>query len=730
MVGLGFLHRFVIVLLVAIAPLFAGFDFAPYQAYIDSVIPEVKFGLSVRSVTTGEELLNVNADEYFTPASTMKTLSTATALHFLPLDYAPQTKVSLLGVQQRNVFTGEVNVRGEGDPNISARFYTDPLVMLYAMADSIRSLGIDTVRGRLVLDTSFFTPPWRPEHWRSDFFDYYYGAEVTPLQFNDNCTVIRIKPGAEDDTVRVSVVPDVGYVKVVNKLITKTAPRNKRGRKQKLKWNRSLDPVEPVVTIEGEFDIETDSTQFVIPVRGALGYFRAALLKAFRDRGLVLSETSVAAAGEKMRTFSFSSAPLLSVMDEINQRSQNLHAETLFRNAAAYMFGVGSVENGKKLERRFLAEMGIDSSGFEVYDGCGLAAKNKLKPSVETQMLAKMARHPRGEYYINSFASPRIGSGSKRMQTLLYPWFTRFKTGYIAEVHGLAGYIFTMAGDTLSVAMYLNQTGKNKDADCKNTMDSVWIALIEWANNGYPSLLRMKDMWRDGMEVKGLDARLEYFSRRLMKTPYGLGMMGEGHIDAVEPKPMVYLDSVDCVTYVEHVLAMANASSEDSLFSMLQRIRYVDGKIGYRTRKHYLIVDWLGEGKFARIKPVEGDTVMERTIAKNEFFKSKKMKYLVDGNPAADPKVQIRYLPYDKARAWAREARSDTLKVMGVVFISKAEKYDASHTGFVVFKPGEAPRLRHASSLRKQVVDMALSEYLDSRKGKLPGITLFEFIPQ
>ena len=725
---MGFLRRFVVVLLIAIAPLFAGFDFAPYQAYIDSVIPEVKFGLSVRSVSTGAELLNVNADEYFTPASTMKTLSTATALHFLPLDYAPQTKVSLLGTQQRNVFTGEVNVRGEGDPNISARYYTDPMVVLYAMADSIRSLGIDTVRGRLVLDTSFFTPPWKPEHWRSDFFDYYYGAEVTPLQFNDNCTVIRIKPGAEDDTVRVSVVPDVGYVKVVNKLITKTAPRNKRGRKQKLKWNRALDPVAPVVTIEGEFDIETDSTQFVIPVRGALGYFRAALLQAFRDRGLVLNEVSVASAGEKMRTFSFSSAPLLSVMDEINQRSQNLHAETLFRNAAAYMYGEGSVENGKKLERRFLAEMGIDSSGFEVYDGCGLAAKNKLKPSVETQMLAKMARHPRGEYYINSFASPRIGSGSKRMQTLLYPWFTRFKTGYIAEVHGLAGYIFTMAGDTLSVAMYLNQTGKNKDADCKNTMDSVWIALVEWANNGYPSLLRMKDMWREGMEVKGLDARLEYFSRRLMKTPYGLGMMGEGHIDIVEQKPMVYLDSVDCVTYVEHVLAMANATNEDSLFNVLQRIRYIDGKIGYRTRKHYMIVDWVGEGKFARILPVEGDTVMERTIAKKEFFKSKKMKYLVDGKPAEDPKVQIRYLPYDKARAWARETRSDTLKVMGVAFISKAEKYDASHTGFIVFKPGETPRLRHASSLRKQVVDMSLADYLDSRKGKLPGVTLFEFV--
>ena len=122
-----------------------------------------------------------------------------------------------------------------------------------------------------------------PEHWRSDFYDFWYGAEVTPLQFNDNSAVVRIRPGVnEGDTVRVSVLPDVGYVRVVNKLITTKAPLNKRGRKMKLKWNRSLDPVEPVVTVEGEFDIDSDSSQFVIPVRGGIGYFRAAMLTALR----------------------------------------------------------------------------------------------------------------------------------------------------------------------------------------------------------------------------------------------------------------------------------------------------------------------------------------------------------------------------------------------------------------------------------------------------------------
>lgn len=724
-----FFARLVSLALWAVLPAVgAGLDVAEYQAYVDSLLPEVSFGLSVRSVNTGKELANINGNELFTPASTMKTLSTATALHFLPLDYEPETKFSLMGAQDGNVFRGTLNVRGEGDPNISARYYTDPLMWLYGIADSIKALGVDTLRGRLVLDTSYYQPPWKPEHWRSDFYDFWYGAEVTPLQFNDNSAVVRIRPGVnEGDTVRVSVLPDVGYVRVVNKLITTKAPLNKRGRKMRLKWNRSLDPVEPVVTVEGKFDIDSDSSQFVIPVRGGIGYFRAAMLTALRDRGVAFREDTTAPANPLVKQYAFSTAPLLSMLDEINQRSQNLHAETLFRNAAAREFGVGSVETGKMLERRFLAAIGVDSSGFEVYDGCGLAPKNKLKPSAESQMLAAMARHPRHEYYINSFASPKIGSGSKRMYTLQYPWATRFKTGYIAEVHGLAGYIFAQ-GDTLAVAMYLNKTGKNKDGDCKDVMDTLWVKLVEWANEGFPSLVRMKDMWIAAQGVKGLDARLEYFSKKLQGTPYRLGPMGEGTLDPIEPKPLVYLDSVDCVTFLEHTLAMALAPSEDSLFNVLQKIRYLGGEISYRTRKHYLLADWVGEGKFARVLPVEGDTVISRTLPKKDFFKAKRMKYLVDGKEADDPQVEIRYLPYDKALEWAKVPHSDSLKVLGVAFVAKSEKIDATHTGFVVLNPGEAPRLRHASSQKKRVVDQPFAEYLVSRKGKLPGVTLFEFI--
>ena len=85
----------------AVSPLLAHLDLVPYQAFVDSVVPGSRLGISIRSVQSGKELANIRGDEKFTPASTLKTLTTATALHFLPLDYAPETKISLMGSAQQ-----------------------------------------------------------------------------------------------------------------------------------------------------------------------------------------------------------------------------------------------------------------------------------------------------------------------------------------------------------------------------------------------------------------------------------------------------------------------------------------------------------------------------------------------------------------------------------------------------------------------------------------------------
>lgn len=695
----------------------ANFQLDSFQVYVDSVVPGARYGLSVRSVKTGNEIGNIRGDEKFTPASTLKTLTTAAAVHYLPLDYAPKTEVSLNGSVRKKTFVGSINVRGAGDPNFSGRYYADPFHMLYAMADSIHALGIDSVSGKINLDSSYYKGPWRAEHWRKNFYDAWYGAEIAPLGFNDNCTMIRFKPGAKvGEPARAEVVPDVGYVVLKNEMVT--VPGKKR------KWTWALDSAKPEITIGGAIGIGVDSSQLVLPVRNPIAYFKAAFIHALKERGIAFKEQPNVQEGIQIASYTYSAAPFLSILDEINQRSQNLHAETIFRNLGAQKTGVGSVESGRAMEMKFLAEMGIDSADFEVWDGCGLSPKNKVKPSTETKLLAKMARHPKGSYYINSFAGPGIGTGGKRMLDLPYPWLTRFKTGFIGEVHGLVGYIYTLDGDTLAVAMYLNETGKNPDAQLKDALDTLWTRLVYRANDSYASFMKMKQMWLGAQNVAGLTARLEYFSRLMKGTPYKLGPMGESYLDSIENKPLVYMDSVDCVTYLEHVLAMALSPNENEIFNMLQKIRYKGGKIGYVNRKHYLLADWVSDSKFARVMQVPGDTVVKRTMPKQNFFKAKKIKY-----ETPDAPMDLRYLPYNRAVEMASKPYAGPLMVTGVAFVASANDLDATHTGFVIFRNGELPKLRHAA-WKKQVIELSLKDYLASRKGKLPGITLFEFLKQ
>ena len=695
---------------------FAGFQLDSFQVYVDSVVPGSRYGLSIRSVKTGAELGHIRGGEKFTPASTLKTLTTATSLHYLPLDYAPKTDVSLSGSIRKTKFVGTIHVRGEGDPNFSGRYYADPFYMLSAMADSIHALGIDSVSGTIQLDSSYYKGPWRAEHWRKNFYDAWYGAEIAPLGFNDNCTMIRFKPGEKvGDPARAEILPDVGYVVLKNEMVT--VPGKKR------KWTWALDSAKPEITIGGAIGINVDSSQLVLPVRNPIAYFKAAFIHALKERGIAYVERENVPQGIQIKSFTYSAAPLLSILDEINQRSQNMHAETLFRNLGAQKSGEGSVEGGRAAEMKFLREIGIDTADFEIWDGCGLSPKNKVKPSTETVLLAKMARHPKGKYYINSFAGPGLGTGGKRMLDLPYPWLTRFKTGFIGEVHGLVGYIYTLDGDTLAVAMYLNETGKNPDATLKDVLDTLWTRLVYRTNDHYASLMKMKRLWLSAQNVAGLTARLDYFSRIMKGIPYRLGPMGESYLDSIENKPLVYMDSVDCVTYLEHALAMAISPNENEIFNTLQKIRYRDGKIGFVNRKHYLLADWVGEGKFARPLKVPGDTVVKRTMPKQDFFKAKKIKYETPDSP-----MELRYLPYDRALEMASKPYEGPLMVTGVAFVSNMENLDATHTGFVVFRNGELPVLRHAS-YKKYVLELPLKDYLMNRsKTKVPGITLFEFL--
>lgn len=704
-------------------------------AYFDTNNTQGILGLSVYSQQEQKYLVDFKADSLFTPASTLKLLTTAAALDEMDLDWRPQTRLQFQGLQDKSKFKGELKLIGGGDPNLSGRYFKSAFESLDPLVQQVVDLGLDTIQGEIIADASFFKDPLRPKSWESRFYDKWYGAEVSALAFNDNCIIIRLTPGEKPgDSIQVEVLPEVDYMDVRYDVQTK------KGRRHRLKFQFERDS--NVVKFSGSMGLKGQARTYVLPVRQSPQYFRQAFIQALEARGVyyvpdTLSRDSLGVLNivtPFKKTLTHRGIPLLSVMDEINQRSQNFHAETLLRQLGAEKYGEASIENGSQAVKSLLARYGHaqDTSRIRILDGSGLSYGNRITPKLMVGMLKGMLNNPRKDYYINSLAEPTIATSGKRLKELQYPWRSKYKTGFINHTQGLSGYIFTALGDTLSIALYINKY-KIPDTQARNMMDSMWIKIADYYDRERPSLMKARQLHQQvelmgTFEYKWLNSeyhqRLVKFSKLLLDVPYGHGgPTGEGMYQSLETKPLINLDELDCVTFIETVMALARVHDVNYLMDELQAIRYLDSTIDFHKRRHFFVQDWvLDNPEMVKLKRFEGDTTYIRISDRSKFYGYKKLKF-----EGENPQTELSYLPLQKtidlfAKPWEGEPA-----VLGFGLVGKLEWLWVTHTGFLILEPGKMPIMRHASLREDKVVDMDLSKYLKTRRKSLEGVMFFEF---
>jgi len=717
----------------------------------DTIAPKARLGVSVYSLKQNKFLYQINDKELFKPASTLKLVVTAAALDTFPLDYYPSTGLLLEGrisgvgdvklpdftsfqgpglasPYPQHVkggrFSGDIVIQGGGDPNISARYFPDPLMPFRFWADSLKAIGIDTLSGKIILDTSYIKGPRRPATWEKRFFDRWYGAEISSLTFNDNCVLMKVGiPDSLDDTVVVEFQPDLGIYQVDSfdvKVVQR--PRYRRG------VAYAMDPDQNRIRITGEMGVDARPYYSSIPVRNPPEFFLRAFMAAMDSSGIVV-DTNVRNYKKQpytfQRQFRFTTAPFLSMLDEINQRSQNLHAEILLRMLGDRYYGEGSLEKGIQAEKQFLYSLGLDSSSFTLEDGSGLSYGNRIVPRNMTLLLQSMARHPKGHWYFQSLGAPGIsGAKATRLSHLETSHRVRMKTGFINHVQGLAGYILGSDGDTLCTSLFLNGYRINTQ-EARDLMDTIWHRITNHHNMEFASLREAAELWHQvRAQTDSYEQRVDWLSRYLLGRPYELGPTGEGWSGKIEAKPLCKFESFDCVTYMEHVLAVARASHPDSILPELNRIRYVDGKVEYSSRKHYFVEDWIRHSPdLVQQKVFAGDTAGTRVMDKKKFYGSKKIPWKKE-----NPKTQLTYTPWEKAVEYATEKNWNKNYIIG--FVGKYPNIWVTHTGFVIPGPNGEARLRHASLRGNKVREDSLKEYLESRKGSVVGVVFLELKDQ
>lgn len=115
-------------------------------------------GLEVYDLTADSILYKVNEHQMLRPASTMKLLTAITAIDKLGGSYQFRTQLYYTGKVEYHTLTGDLYCVGGFDP----RFNIDDM---NAFVESIRRMGVDTIRGSIVADRSMKDADLLGEGW-------------------------------------------------------------------------------------------------------------------------------------------------------------------------------------------------------------------------------------------------------------------------------------------------------------------------------------------------------------------------------------------------------------------------------------------------------------------------------------------------------------------------------------------------------------------------------------
>jgi D-alanyl-D-alanine carboxypeptidase/D-alanyl-D-alanine-endopeptidase (penicillin-binding protein 4) len=483
------------------------------------------WGVQVVSLATGKVLFAHNAEKYFSPASNAKLFTAALALNNLGPDYRIETSLYAGRKPDANgTLDGDLIVYGRGDPDFRAALHSgDYHAALEPLADALINSGVRRINGDLIGDQSYFKGPPFGSGWEWDDFQWYYGAEVSALSINDNSLDLSVRPGSHPGaSARVETGPSTSLVTLMNR--TTTVPA---GGKREIGVYRPLG--ENIIYVSGTMPmgdsgftgyvaIHDPGLLFVTMLRDAL--LRHGVSFSGRTRTVDWKYREVAPLDLSKLTLlaSVFSRPLSQMVKDTLKRSQNLYAQLLLLQVGARLLepdrGLAlSAESERsasspqtvtrsKLQPasneplgRTTEDLGLEAMntflksitppGSQLLEeGAGLAYRNEVSPESIVNLLSYMNRHRFAQAFRDGLPIAGVdGTLQSRMRGTPAAGNLRAKTGTLAHVVSLSGYVTSAAGEPLVFSMLLNGSEAGSGLSGREAVDRIGILLASFSGH-------------------------------------------------------------------------------------------------------------------------------------------------------------------------------------------------------------------------------------------------------
>ena len=439
------------------------------------------FGLTVYSVNQRRFLCAVNGDRPLAPASNQKLLVTAAALIELGPDFTFTTGLYAAGPVKDGVLTGDLILRGGGDPNLSGRFSGGNVChAVDAWVRAVQNAGITRMTGRLVVDDSLFDTEFFHPSWPSNQTHKWYEAPVGALSLNDGCIKVTVKPGSLGAPAAFEFEPYTPYVTVRN--VCKTV--SGKGTKNII-ISRSDAEIYLGGTIGAQSQCYSGSVTIRDPGLFAGEVFRERLCRAGIRPTEVIRAERTPNHGKLRTLMEYHSQDLGTTIKVTNANSQNFYAETLLKYLGARRFGQGSFMVGVAALRDILRGRGLLSDTVFIDDGCGLSHRNRISTNDLVMVMESMYRSDYRDAYVGSLAVPGDPEGTlkKRLNGELHSAKIYAKSGYINNVKAMSGYVLRNDGEVLIFSFIVNDYASKSSWEVNNLQNRLMRSLSDCSLN-------------------------------------------------------------------------------------------------------------------------------------------------------------------------------------------------------------------------------------------------------
>ena len=334
----------------------------------------------------------------FIPASVQKLLTAAAVLDVIGPDERLSTVMFASAVVD-GVVQQDLHIVGGGDPMLAEQRYADDyprqpqlLTSTQRFVDVLAAAGVTRIEGAIVVHDDRYDTVRYVPSWPQRYFEQHNAGPTGALTMNDGF--------AQWDPERVETDDPALYAGQVIALTLSEA---------------------------------------------GIGAGGAVRRSSDDDRALLANLVEVGRV---------ESAPVGEIVQQMLRESDNNTAESLLKELGYRADGIGTTEGGAREVIAAIGRQGLDTSGVVVVDGSGLDRGNRVSCGLLAELLEQAG--PDSVIGTGLAVAARSGTLAHRFGDSPVAGHMSAKTGLLNNVNGLAGFVTTVDGTTVTFAQLQN----------------------------------------------------------------------------------------------------------------------------------------------------------------------------------------------------------------------------------------------------------------------------------